>query len=276
MQKAHLKQVILASRFSKLMEYYFRHRKWTVLTLVVSIFLTFLILLWLHRLYSPIDSKTYISLAGTSDYEISNVEIYVKYNNSGGDDVSVYTSLTPTSNDVIGKVFLLTASPNLSYQRANSFFAGLEYEDCRPAFSMCFRFKDAAPRTIILHFNGNAFGHGGQDERLDFSLDVSKNAVLKSVPIKIVVSNLSDVNIGTIVPEPTEKGVAGVMYKFEPTKDVPGTREIIISGINRESIYSTQFQLFLLGTLLGIVLSVITTIFLDFIEKYESLGEELK
>jgi hypothetical protein len=216
----------------------------------------------------PVESKTHLSLQGTSDYEIENVEIYIEYNQRGQDKVTAYISLVPTSNNVLGKVFLITKSPNLMYQREGSFFAGLQYEDCRPTFSMCFRFKDATRRTVILNFVGNAFGHGSQDERLDFTVDVSKNAAVSNVPIRIGVSNLSEVNIGTIIPEPTEKGVWGVLYKFEPGR--PGLAEIIISGVNRQSIYSTQFNLFLLGTLLGILISLITTIFLEFVQKYES------
>jgi hypothetical protein len=218
----------------------------------------------------PVESKTHLSIQGTSEYEIENVEIYIHYNQRGEDRVTAYISLVPTSNNVVGNVFLITKSPNLVYQREGSFFAGLEREDCIPAFSMCFRFKDSTRRTVILNFRGNAFAHGSQDERLDFTVDVSKNAVVKSVPIKIVVSDLSDVNIDTMVPEPTEKGVGVVLYKFEPVNGMIGSPEIIISGVNRQSIYATQFNLFLLGTLLGILISLITTIFLEFVQKYES------
>ena len=265
-----LRKAITTSRFWTLIRYYIGQKKWTVATLTVSSLASLFIVWWIYSLYLPVESRTRMSIQGTSEYDITRVEIYIEYNPRGEDKVTTYVSLAPTSSDVVDKVFFITNSPNLTYQREGSFFAGLEYFDCRPYFSMCFRFKDSGRRTLILNFSGNAFGHGGQDEKLDFSVTVTKNAVNKNVPMKIAVNNLSDVNIGTVVPEPTARYVGGFAYDFDPSSDALRSEEIIITGVNRESIYSTQFKLFLLGTFLGILVSLITTIFLEFIQKYES------
>jgi hypothetical protein len=242
----------------------------TAATLLASVLLSFLIGWWIYKLYLPAESKTRIDIQGMSGYDISGVEIYIEYSLGGEDRVSTYISLQPTSNEAIGKTFFIVKSPNLTYQREGSFFAGLEYFDCQPNFSLCLRFRDTERRTVILNFTGNVFGHGNQDERLHFTSTVSKNAAIDNIPVKVVVSNLSEVNLSTVSPEPTKRYTGGLIYNFEPGAETLSLNEIIISGVNRQSIYGTQFKLFLLGTFLGILVSLITTILFEFVQKYES------
>ena len=267
--KIRLKKPMLPVRLREVLKYYTGRRKGTFATLLISLATSFFIVFWIFKLYSPFDPKTRLSFQGTSGYDISSVETYIEYNKQGEDTVTAYVNLTPASDEALDKLLFITKSSNLTYQREGSFFSGPEYFDCRPSFSMCLRLKDAKPHTVILNFAGNAFGHGSQDERLDFTVDVGKNGAVESVPVTMRVGNLSEVNIGTEVPEPTQKYVGGVTYNFEPG-EMPSVNEIIISGVNRQSIYSTQFELFLLGTFLGILVSIITTIFLEAVQKYES------
>jgi hypothetical protein len=267
-----LRSKLSASRLRKNTRYFINERRWTVATLGLSLLLSTLVIWWIYELYAPIESVTYIDLIGSSEYDVTNVEVRIDYSAKGDDTITTYLTLKPNTEDLQGKAFLIGKSTGLAPVLKDTFYRGLRPYDCGPYFSLCYRLDGSGRYYLEQHFVGNAFGHGSQNEKLNFRISISKNAVIQNTPVKITVGNLTDFSIDTLRPEPSAKYIGGFVYEFEPDEHGMISNEILITGISRQGVYATQFQLFLLGTLLGILVSISTSIVLEFIQRYESEG----
>jgi len=179
-------------------------------------------------------------------------------------------SFKQTDAELKGKRFIIEMSSNL--RRVRGSLQDFKHCDSFTPGWLCYEFDDLGMYSLNEDFEGHVFGHIAQDTRMDFSIGANRFGAGIDVPTDVFIQKLIGINISTIYPDPAEKYWEGANFHFKPNSLPNGMMPsafITITGADRRAIYSNQFSLFFLGTLLGILSSIVAAILLDAIQQIE-------
>lgn len=134
-----------------------------------------------------------------------------------------------------------------------------------------------APDSCELPFEGDVLTEGS-DVDLHLAVFVDSKWMSGYVPVEILMSGLDDLAIDQMIPEPHERTSTFARFTFPAGEDRagPGAVSITVRGLDRAAAARGQFRLFLVATIIGVLLSVISAglqaLFLEYDRSRSRLG----
>ena len=253
---------------------YFVKRPFSVGVMIISIILSALGGISITHLYNYDNPPTKISLFQYTDdcIRISDGWITVDYDDKGKQTLVLTLNVFCENGNLQGKTVTFQVSSNIKTDNSYKFQDG---SINRYQYEQFYHYTFTQPQdkgTIQESFEGNLFGANKSQLNLDLNIDSSY--IPKPIPFKIMVVGLSNMDITDVLPEPDERLPYAIIYNNQVLNDDLFGIDLKISGIDRVGINQNQFYNLLIGLGLGLVFSVITTIFYDIISFIDTSLEE--
>lgn len=252
-------------------------RKLTIFICGLLLFLLIIILMYLYNLYKYSYSETAIFLNPIENkYYIKEMQLVFRYNPSGNDklDMRIWFG---DYNDMSGERFSLICSQNMSLYMQDDSSDSVKWlyskrTNISPdTVSHYYSFNNPKDNFLYEQFEGTIFG--GSDYELDFNFHLNlMGREYRSIPINIIISGLSSVNLDTILPNPTEQTDYALVYNFpsiESNKE--SGRHIVLKATDRNKFHRHQFKLFFFGTISGVLISGLISMLLDTVKSIGKL-----
>jgi len=239
-----------------LFEYLNVYRKEHKLTTIITSFavlILIVIFIVLRDDISYIEGKTDLSFIGNE--ELSFLNIITTYNGANKDTIKVGLKL----NDNSHKNYTFMTSKNIELKK-NSYFGGtvtkyLE-DDEHVYYSINFKRKE---KNIMIDFIGNVYGTNIYDKNLELTIS-SKKTIQDT---KLVIFH-QYINVDNIFPEnATNESAYGKEYKIKKNS------VYVLQGFDQKQLHQSQIRTFDLGIIIGILLSIITGVLIDFSFYYD-------
>ncbi len=248
---------------------FFVDRRLSSIIFLISIFLTIILVLALSQIYKqdkPLTSLNIVSLDDDNQVKIQKIEADVYYQGKGKDTLRVLAYLQGKFDG--NENVIITFSKNI---RINS-----EYHSTTSKLvntylgNYVYKILDPENAIVSEEYTGDIFGMNSQDLNMNFDLYLGYSPeVALNTPINIQLYQLTDLTISQSEPKPDKSSSYYFEYNFSPmTNPYPGY--ISINAVDRKGLNQTQFNIFILGTIIGILVSIASTIFIDFLKILEN------
>lgn len=259
----------------KYARFYFSKRRFTLYAFYISIIMLLLLIFSLASYYNfdsaPQNSITLDLLS--KGYGISGLQVTITYDSEHKDKINLYMHFSPEQDSLTTKTFLLCYSK--AWELVTSYNSSMKTHLSRDDLDdnvvyRWYKFTDPYSGTLHEEFRGDIFGGSSQEVTFEIFISVFERSESVHIPATLVIKGLSNVNIGAVIPEPTKRFVDGLYYESIFDNNNVRGNSIFLSGVDRKKIHSTQFSVFLIGTFVGIFISVILTVFFDCLKFVEA------
>lgn len=275
---------------------YFKERRVTSYLFISTTLLAFTLLAIIINYYTYRNPKTHIRLELYSlrivdasdtelisppennvmpdDFRIKDITVYADYSGNGKDEINVQVDFEGNVANIEDGGFIITTPKK--FQREKEFFDSsmTRFTTINRGGGTYYYYKFDKSKdsfSISETFIGNVFERNAADLYFRFSIDAIGNPdAYRNIPVTIEIRNLSGLDIGSISPDPSEKNLYVVSYKYKSLEDLNRIGDIEIIASDKKRIYSDQFKMLFLGTILGIFISITTEILLDAISFVEN------
>ncbi len=223
----------------------------------------------IYRQDKPLTEFQIIVFDKENKVSVSNVSVEIFYYGNGRDLVRLSTKLSgtfdgneelminPPENVEVNENFFSLASSVVNVNRNNYYY----------------KLNDLSNPVVTAEYVGNVFGKNPQDLNLFFDLMVGNDQEgVLGVPVTVDIFELTDLTLSRIEPELDDTSVYSLEYTFLPDEN-PFPNYISLNAIDRKGLSVTQFNVFLLGIVIGVFLSISSAIFLDYVKFIEILND---
>jgi len=235
--------------------YFSLKRKNTTILLLISITFAFICSIYLNRYYSfnTIDTHIFFSY-NSENVQIENIVIWIDYNNN-----SIHCGFISKNGSDSTEPIIIQTSDNLRLSKISQ-----ETHSINKIKKNRYQIEGSDLNIYSIYFTGMIFGNRKSEIDMFFNID-SYSQNLHLIPVKIELIGIENILIDTIYPKPSE--LKPWALTFEP-KDLETNfgsgKYFYLNGVDRHNSNKSQYGLLLIGTLLGILLSIISQIILDY------------
>lgn len=250
---------------------YFALRKYTFSLLLFSIVIAIICTIFVAELFRIDRPRTSLHLITFDDeITISQIIVNIYYRGNGHDslDVRVYFDIDAPSTQ--GGSFLLSASENI--KRVSNFSSTTMQRDASfpDDGKYYYSFGTSEEPSLLETFEGNIFGRNSQALNLQFDLNVNYTGFeVEGIKQLISIQDIYGITVDRIYPQPSEQSPFGLIFEYDPIIDELSPNMIRMSAFNSDDVYQYQLRFFIIGTILGIFVSIASSIVVDEIKHLE-------